>query len=69
MPVILPEGLEEKWLSKVEDEVDIKGIEELIQPYPEEDLETYTVARLRGKEYKGNVAEISEEVSYPELSF
>lgn len=69
MPLILPEELEEKWLSAVEDEVDMKGIEELIQPYPAGELEAHTVGRLRGKDYKGNVAEISEEVNYPELSF
>jgi putative SOS response-associated peptidase YedK len=68
MPIILPEELEDKWLEPIEEELDKKGIQELIQPYPEEELEAYTVDRLRGKEYKGNVEEITREVHYPELN-
>jgi len=67
MPVILPEGMEDKWLISIEDDVDIKAIQELIRSYPEEELEAYTVDRLRGKEYKGNIPEISQKVAYPEL--
>lgn len=68
MPLILPGELEDAWLVKVEDEVDIKALEELIRPYPGEELQAHTVARLRGKEYMGNVAAITEEVEYPELA-
>ncbi len=53
---------------RIDDPVDIHAVEEMIQPYPENALEAYTVGRLRGKEYKGNVKEITEEVSYPELA-
>lgn len=67
MPLILPDELDERWLMKVEDEVDIKAIEDLIKPYPEEELEAHTVARLRGKEYQGNVEGITQKVEYPEL--
>ena len=67
MPLILPEELEDAWLRPVDDELDIKAIQELIQSYPEEELSAYTVSRLRGKEYMGNVPEISEEVVYAEL--
>ena len=45
-----------------------KAISELIGPYPDEEMEAYTVDRLRGKAYKGNVAEITNKVDYPELS-
>jgi putative SOS response-associated peptidase YedK len=67
MPVILHEELADKWLEKIEGTKDQKFIEELIQQYPEEELEAYTVGRLRGKDYLGNVPEISEHVDYAEL--
>ena len=67
MPLIIPDELEEAWLRPVEDELDIKAIQELIQSYPEEELQAHTVSRLRGKEYKGNVPDIAEEVRYEEL--
>lgn len=67
MPLILPEELADRWLKPIEDEVDIAGIRELMQSFPEEYLEAYTVQRLRGKEYIGNVADISEEFKYAEL--
>ena len=67
MPLILPEELEDDWLQPVADELDIKAIQELIRSYPEEELQAYTVSKLRGKEYRGNIPEISEEVLYDEL--
>ena len=69
MPLILPEELADKWLEPVNDELDIQAIQELIQSYPAEALEAYTVHRLRGKEYPGNVPEINEPVEYAELEF
>jgi len=39
----------------------------LIREYPDEELEAYTVRRLRGKEYLGNVEEVSAPFEYPEL--
>ena len=67
MPVILLEEEEDDWLQPMEDELDKKRIEKLIQEYPEDELKAHSVTRLRGKEYPGNVSEISEEVIYPEL--
>lgn len=69
MPVILHEELADQWLTKLEGEKDQKLIQELIQEYPQEELEAYTVGKLRGKEYLGNVPEISEPVKYEELEF
>lgn len=69
MPVILPSELEEQWLHPVKDELDQKQLETLITAFPENELEAYTVGRLRGKEYKGNSPEISNEVVYKELVF
>lgn len=68
MPLILPEELENKWLQNYEEELAEQAISELIKPYPEEEMTYHTVDRLRGKQYKGNVPEIDEEVEYPELS-
>lgn len=69
MPLILPTELEDKWLLHLDDELDQKAIEELIQSYPEEELTAHTVTRLRGKEYIGNVEEVSEPFEYRELVF
>ena len=69
MPFIIPPALEDKWLIHIEDELDQKSIEELIQSYPEEELKAHTVRRLRGKEYLGNVEEISDPIAYEELVF
>ncbi|MBT8222758.1 MAG: SOS response-associated peptidase [Eudoraea sp.] len=69
MPLILPEELTDKWLEPVDDELDMQAIQELIQSYPADVLEAYTVHRLRGKEYPGNIPEINEPVTYSELEF
>jgi len=68
MPLILPNELEDAWLDTIDDEVDMKKIQTLIQPYPEDELAAHTVAKLRGKDYIGNVPEISEVFEYPELT-
>ena len=65
MPLILPIELEDKWLSPGSQNT----TEKLIQSYPDSELEAYTVRRLRGKEYLGNVAEISHPFEYEELEF
>ena len=65
MPFIVPRHLESKWIS-----VDLPEDEifPLIGPYPEEEMKSYTVSRLRGKAYPGNVPEIMNEVVYAGLS-
>ena len=67
MPLILPEELADKWLQPISEALDKQLIQELIQSYPEEELTFYTVAKLRGAAYKGNVEGISDEVVYEEL--
>ena len=67
MPLILSEELENSWLNPIEKESDIQIIKELIKPFPEEKLQAYTTRKLRGKEYIGNVEEISEEYQYDNL--
>ena len=68
MPLILPEALADKWLLDIAEELDIAAVKELIMSYPEEELDAYTVHRLRGKDYMGNVENINEKVAYPELA-
>ncbi|RKN83515.1 SOS response-associated peptidase [Ulvibacterium marinum] len=73
MPLILPTELENEWIQPYDEALWEKGqkkaIHELIQSYPEEKLDYYTVGRLGGKEYVGNIPEISEPLNYPELVF
>lgn len=68
MPLILPDALADSWLKPIGEPLDQKSLENLIQPYPVAELESYPVGRLRGKEYAGNVPEINEPVDYPELA-
>jgi putative SOS response-associated peptidase YedK len=67
MPLILPEEFADRWLAPIEDELDEKALRELIHSFPAEALKAHTVGKLRGKNYGGNVPEISQEVIYPEL--
>ncbi|MGF1558941.1 MAG: SOS response-associated peptidase [Flavobacteriaceae bacterium] len=69
MPLILPEELEDKWLIHSNDHLDIESLKELIKSYPDEELTSHTVGKLRGKEYLGNTETISDMVFYPELVF
>ena len=64
MPFMVRPELESTW---IKEGLDPKEILDLIGPYPEEALEAYTVPRLRGKAYKGNVKETVEHCHYEEL--
>ncbi len=67
MPLILPEALADSWLQEIDEKLDEKMILDLVEAYPDEGLQAHTVRRLRGKEYPGNIPEISAPYSYPEL--
>lgn len=69
MPLILQEENEEQWLQPIQDDSDRQGVIELIQSFPENELKSHTVGKLRGKEYIGNVEEIANEVLYNDLVF
>ncbi|MCJ7468210.1 MAG: SOS response-associated peptidase [Maribacter sp.] len=69
MPLILPSELEDKWLETIHDDLDVQQIQELIHEYPAAELEAYTVHRLRGKEYLGNIKVTAEPYVYEELEF
>lgn len=68
MPFIVPDELQSDWLKPIEDELDQKMIQDLIQPYPDEELISYTVRRLKGKKAVGNVPEASNPFEYEELA-
>lgn len=69
MPLILPDPLEDQWLMPLHDHLDKLKLQELITSYPDQELEAHTVSKLRGKAYVGNVKEITQKVSYPDLKF
>jgi len=66
MPFLLSGELANEWLNPSENKDEITS---LIQPYPTHELTAHTVRRLRGKEYLGNIKEISEPFEYAELEF
>jgi putative SOS response-associated peptidase YedK len=65
MPYIVPKHLEQRWIGRDLPEEEILP---MIGPYPEEEMQSYTVSRLRGKAYPGNVPQIMEHVPYTELT-
>lgn len=67
MPLIIPTELEADWLATIADAADQKHLQELIQEYPQDALESYTVHTIRGKKALGNVQAASETYVYPEL--
>jgi len=67
MPVIVPKGSEKVWLTEIQDSVDQQLIEEIIQPYNENELQAFTVSKLQGKTGIGNVPEAIQEYHYNEL--
>lgn len=67
MPLILPDALAGLWLKPIENDLDKINLQELIKSYPEDLLKAHSVHKLRGKEYLGNVEEISDKVDYKEL--
>lgn len=68
MPLLLTAALEDSWLQAIQGESDKKGIQKLIAPLQTNELVAHTVTRLRGTAYPGNIACISDEVRYKELS-
>lgn len=63
MPLILNDEDVETWLNGNEEDV-----KKLIRPNNRIELKSHTVRKLSGKSYIGDVEEIMEEYSYPELN-
>lgn len=69
MPVILKDGAEDRWLDKWNGEHDKERLQQLLIPFPENELQAHTVRKLKGKDSPGNVPEANEKFEYPELKF
>lgn len=70
MPVILDESSQEEWIMPYDEknwELQKKHLKGLLKPYPQEELEYYTVDRLRGKAYRGNVPQITDKFEYADF--
>ncbi|MGQ8336284.1 SOS response-associated peptidase [Sunxiuqinia sp. A32] len=68
MPVILPEDYADEWLKPIKSDSDKQVVSDLIKPFSQEKMDSYTVGTLRGKNAIGNVPESSSKVFYPELN-
>lgn len=67
MPLILSTEQEDSWIGKEELLFDQKDLEPYIQSFPDILLDCYTVPKLRGKYYPGNVPETALPHHYKEL--
>ena len=67
MPLILNDETEDQWLREINDPLDETLIKNQIQPFNDNLLEAFTVPKLRGKDYLGNVPETAEPFKYAEL--
>lgn len=68
MPVLLNEEDAQTWINAdYRDPVQRTALESLIKPWKASELKAHAVAKLRGKQYKGNVPQINEAVQYEDL--
>ena len=68
MPLILDESMADNWLQPNTPLLK-ESLNNLMFPFPTEELQAHTVSRLRGRSYPGNVPEICTYKSYPELQW
>lgn len=65
MPFIVPDEMLEDWLKIEADDKPAKDhILEMIKPYDQDEMQAYTVGRLRGKSAVGNHEDVLREVKY-----
>ncbi len=70
MPVILNPEQQQIWLSSAPINAALEQqLVSLCVPTNTLSLDAYTVGRLRGKAYLGNVPQINQAITYPELQF
>jgi len=69
MPLMLPNEFIWNWIKPINDELDKKEVQALIQPYDENELIAYTTPKIRGKSAIGNTSKAIEEYKYAELQF
>ncbi len=64
MPVILPQELESTW---IKEGLSKEEITDMVKPFDESLMESFTVPRLKGKVAVGNKPEAMQQHCYPEL--
>jgi putative SOS response-associated peptidase YedK len=64
MLTIIPDELKHEWLLSINDAADIKRLKALIQTYPDDELEIYPVAQLRGKNGVGDTPDATKKKEY-----
>lgn len=67
MPVILPKSKQNVWLIPFKDDTTKQKLQQLLIPFEEDELEAYTVKKLRGKESPGNTPEAEKPFLYEEI--
>jgi putative SOS response-associated peptidase YedK len=67
MPLILQEEMQEDWLIEIKNENDQTKIENLVKPYPDNLLRSFTVGPIKGKKAIGNKNTVIKQHIYPEL--
>lgn len=68
MPVIFDEDYADEWLKpEIKSDSDKQVLLDLLKPYPQEKLDSYTVGKLRGKQAAGNSPNVIDKVTYSEL--
>jgi putative SOS response-associated peptidase YedK len=67
MPLILPKSAEHDWLKPINPQADKAILEAIIKPCPDNELTSFTVRRLTGKEAIGNSPDVLQPHRYQEL--
>ncbi len=68
MPLIIPKQFDNDWLLPTKEPVDKAIVENVILPYDDDEMDAYTVPRLKGKLAVGNTPKALERYTYDELS-
>ncbi|NJN42932.1 MAG: SOS response-associated peptidase [Flammeovirgaceae bacterium] len=67
MPAIVIKEQESDWLDKSLSTKDSRQFQEMLVPYDSDEMESYTVGKLRGKNAPGNSLNALQKQHYPEL--
>ncbi len=67
MPVILPKDKQDDWLQAYADDSSKEKLQQLLIPFDENELEAYTVRKLKGSGSVGNTEAAEERFEYEEL--
>lgn len=67
MPAILSKENQSKWLNPIESANEMQAAKQLLLPFPQEELQSWTVSKLKGKNASGDTPAAIQKVEYPEL--